>query len=343
MQKQKKSRKPKKQTTPLAQRIAVLYASWKSQGFAGLKLYVGLILACGAIIGSAVALREMEHRVLSGQVAPLPQAVDVTFANLPDWMPDDLGQQIARDLLPDGASYNDPALVADVCARAQAHPWIARVDKVTKRLTSTQRRDPSGRISRDGEVVIHAQYRRPAARVPIAAGGHVFVDDAGVRLPDDVPMFHAPVHQNGRETQRWFLAASAMPADAQPLHYIDIYGVATPPPAVGNAWDADDLTEGLKLVAKLRPYAWQNLITTIDVRNYSGQLDPLGPWLRMIANVPQGQANILFGRFPQENGDWEISPDEKLNSLDNRIVRKHNGLPKGKIDLRYADPIVWAE
>jgi len=342
MRKRKKERKPKQGPTT-AQRLAVWYAVWKAQGFAGLGLYVGLVLACAAVIGSVAGLREMERSVLAGQVAPLPRMVKLTFENLPEWMHDDLAEQIKADLLPGGTPFNDPRLVADVYERAQAHPWIAHVERVTKRLATTQRLDADGRLARDGEVVIRAQYRQPVARVRVQSidgpWQWVFVDGTGVRLPDEVPTHQAAVLHNGRVEHRWFPPNSAMPPDAQPLHYVAILGVDTPPPPVGHPWNAEDLADGLKLADKLRRYAWKNQITAIDVRNYSGRLDPAGPWLRMLAKTSQGQTSIQFGRFPQENGDWEISPDEKLDSLD-EIVRDRNGLAKGEIDLRYATPFL---
>jgi len=333
MRKQKKERKTKR--IP----IATWYASWKADGFPGLALYIGMIVGCAAVIGSVMGMLDVERRVLTGQVAPVPQVVHLTFENLPDWMPNELGEQLARDLKPDdGTSYNDPRLVADVCERAQAHPWIARVERVTKRLAATRRPDPSGRLARDGEIVIRAQYRQPAARVLSRAGQRgeqwVYVDRDGVRLPDEVPTYHAAVQANGRLVHRWFMPNTVMPPDAQPLHYVDIQGVRTPAPDIGEPWNADDLANGLKLAAELRRYAWQDQITTIDVRNHDG---PLG--LRMLANASRGQTRILFGRFPRENGDWEIPSKDKLDKLDKHI-RDTNGLASGDIDLRAANLLV---
>jgi len=341
MRKQKKERKAKQGPT-VAQRLAAWYASWKATGYAGLKMYVGMVLVCAAAIGIVAGLREAERRVLGGQVVPLPQRVKLHFENLPDWMHDDLLRQIAWDLLPDGdqTSYSDPRLTADVCRRAQAHPWIARVERVTKQLADTQHPDARGRLARDGMVVIRAQYRQPVARVQAGDRQWVFVDREGVRLPDEVPTHQASVRQkDGQIKTRWFLPTSATPADAVPLHYVAIQGVDTPPPDVGQKWDADDLAAGLRLAGMLSRYAWHGRITTIDVRNHIARLDPYGSELRMFAKMEQGQTVILFGRFPLESGDWEISPDEKLDSLD-IIVRKHNGLARGEIDLRYASPFV---
>ena len=340
MRKQKKERKAKQGTTA-AQRIAVWYASWKAQGFAGLKFYIGMVLVCAAAIGTIAGLREAERRVLSGQVAPLPQSVKLHFENLPDWMHADLATQIAWDLMPDGdKTPYDARLVNDVYERARVHPWIAGVDMVTRRLAETQHPDAAGRLARDGEVVIRAQYRQPVARVQCGNGQWVFVDRAGVRLPDEVPTHHAAVRQNdGQVKTRWFLPSSAMPPDAKPLHYVAIQGVSSLPPDIGQKWDADDLADGLRLAGMIGRYPWYGRITSIDVRNHIARLDPTGSELRMYAKASQGQTTILFGRFPQENGDWEISPDEKLHSLD-LIVREHNGLAKGEIDLRYTTPFV---
>jgi len=157
-----------------------------------------------------------------------------------------------------------------------------------------------------------------------------------------VPTHQADVVRDGRVETRWFPHASVKPADARPLHFVAIQGVSTLPPPVGQLWGGADLADGLKLAVKLQRYAWREQIVAIDVRNYDGQVDRTGPWLRMLAKVPQGQTCIQFGRFPREHGDWEISPDVKLNWLD-KLVRDRNGLAKGEIDLRYASPHLRTE
>ena len=331
MKKNKKDRRPRERKGPsLGQRMTQWFTSWKASGYEGLRLYITLVVIFGAVIGVVAGLRALERRVLAGQVGKLPQAVALTCDdNATDWMPEELGQQIREDLLPEGSRYNDDSLARAVCERAQANPWIAQVQDVTKRL------GPDPRI---GEVVLKAEYRQPAARVQISDHTWLYVDAQGYRLPDEVPTFRGQVRLGNRVVERWYFAATA-PAGAEPIHYIDIIGVSTPPPAIGQKWEADELADGLRLAGLLRRYTWQNQVATIDVRNYEGKLDPNGPWLQIVAKAQTGNMNVAFGHFPMPHGDWEISTEDKLSGLDS-FVRKHNGPVKGTIDLRPANPRV---
>jgi len=325
--KNKKDKRPRVRKGPsLAQRMTQWFASWKASGFEGLRLYITLVVVFGAVIGMVAGLRALEGRVLAGQVGPVPHAVHMAHDNMPDWMPDELGEQITRDLLPEGSRYNDAGLARAVCDRAQANPWIAQVQDVTKRL------GPDPRI---GEVVLKAQYRQPVARVQTSDHSWLFVDAQGYRLPDEVPTYRGQVRQGKGVVERWFFASNA-PTGAVPIHYIDITGVSTPPPAIGQKWDADELADGLKLACLLQRYSWQNQVASIDVRNYEGKLDPNGSWLQIVARAEAGNMKINFGHFPMPHGDWEISTEDKLSNLDS-FVRKHNGPVKGTIDLRPAN------
>lgn len=306
-----------------------------------------VFVTCGLAAGAAIGMKRMESKVIQGQAGPTPQAVGVTLAPTPDWMPQSLGKHIARSLLDPNAKYNDPNLANDVYARAGAHPWIRRVELVTKRVSD---QDP-----RIGLVLVNAEFRQPAAMVKLADGKVAFVDREGYRLDEnEIPSYMRLVSDEASRPSRMecFMNRREAPRGARRIHYLQIDGVLAPPPAVGQRWIdlavktpkdkvppiAADLADGLTLVEIMssRPYVGQ--IKSVDVRNHGGRISKAEPFLRLTAQVNNGAVtDIRFGRLPIAGGDYEVSTERKLQNLDN-YVADHDGSLVGKnryINLQY--------
>ena len=274
------------------------------------------LLAAGAI-----GLKAMEASVLTGASQVTLRAVRVKFVDRPQWIPTELLRWIAADIAPSQNEYHRRDMSELVFSRAQANAWIRKVHRVEKRRTE----DPQV-----GLIEVHAEFRKPIARV-LAEDRHFYVDADAVRLPAlQAPKWTAATapDASGRQGRICFIDASDVPQTlrARPIHYIVIDGVRKSPPSVGQAWRADDLAAGLKLVRLVlgRPYAGQ--VTVVDVRNHAQRINKEEPALRIYAQRGKGRpTDIYFGRFPTEGGgDYVVSPQRKMSYLD-RYVADHNG------------------
>ena len=131
----------------------------------------------GAVIVSLVAgtcylvWQEVGPHVLaSGQYQVEPDQIRVA-PTPPPWVRSDIKSDVIRQARLDGPlSIVDRDLTVRIAAAFAAHPWVARVDRVSKQF-------PSGL-----DVVL--SYRKPAAMVEVQDGaGGLPVDAGGVLLP----------------------------------------------------------------------------------------------------------------------------------------------------------------
>jgi hypothetical protein len=260
-------------------------------------------------------------------------AVRVRLCGLPEWMPAEVARDIKQSVLPRPVDLNDRELTRRVYDRAAANPWIRKVTRVEKRITD----DP-----RVGVLEVHADYRKPVARVLLEHGrSWAYISDDARRLPDKVPQWVALIPGRDGQAARtaYFLREEDVPAPIQavPVHYIMIDAASNDPPSVGQPWEGDDIADALKLIKLLwaRPYV--NQITRVDIRNFDWDASRREPRLRLVAQKQRGpETVILFGRFPNPEGDCVVPPERKLRNLDS-YVRQHNGTLAGlarKIDIR---------
>ncbi|MHC4715773.1 MAG: hypothetical protein ACYS5V_02280, partial [Planctomycetota bacterium] len=182
------------------------------------------VVVAVVILLAAMGFLYAQRAKLLASPACTQRTARVRLANVPDWMPKAIAADIVADVRSAGLATDwrprsvfEDDLARDVWAAATANPWIARVDRVSKRA--------------DGSVSVHARYRRPYAlvrssRLPLSRLIAVSAD--AVVLPYDRRLF----------SRRSFVI---------------IGDVAGPPPDLGGAWDAPDLADGLKLLKLLEP------------------------------------------------------------------------------------------
>ncbi|HUS48003.1 MAG TPA: hypothetical protein VM098_07785 [Phycisphaerae bacterium] len=299
----------------------------------------GIVLAWFAVIACcAWGMAALEQRV---SVHPQRKgvAVRVRLCGVPEWMPAELAGTIAESILPESADLNDWGLTEQAFSRAAANPWIRKVCRVEKRLTE----DP-----RVGVLEVHAEYRKPAALVRLKGGSYAYVSDDAHRLPDEVPQWVAklPAGPGKPENIAYFLRESDVPPGIRcvGVHYVVIDGVAHDPPEPGHRWGSDDILDGLKLIAILwdRPSIIRQ-VKSVDVRNFSWRASKYEPQLRLIAQRgDEPETVILFGRFPNPEGDYVVPTERKLCNLD-LYMTNHRGTLGGlarKIDLQ-TDPATF--
>ncbi|MFW6065815.1 MAG: hypothetical protein ACOC9S_03255 [Planctomycetota bacterium] len=280
------------------------------------------------VTGGAWGMKRLEQRIIV-RSAQADIELGVRLPGRPGWMPRSELRRIAGDLVADCGGYHQRDLTRRVYDNAVSDPWIREVKRVRKYR---------GEAGDMGVVDVEAEYRRPVARAG-CDGQYYYVDADGVRLPEtEVPKYLT--EPDGR--REYFTDPSRMPPDAEPqrLHYIvvELHREFDPPePPVGQPWQSDALTEGLKLVERVlsEPYAGE--ITVVDVRNYRCREISNEPELTMFAQTGrQSPTRILFGRFPEQGGDFIVSPERKFAYLDS--FYSENGRlagPARELDLRH--------
>ncbi len=303
-----------------------------------LRCVVWVVALTGITIGGVWGLKRLEPHVLV-RSAEKPVELGVRLVGRPDWMPRAVMERIGRDMVGQRTDYHDRNLTRDVYERAEADPWIRSVNRVRKY------RDGKSGL---GIVEIDAEYRRPIARAGVGGRYH-YVDTDGVRLPDsEVPLYVADVPDAVGGPRRKFVTdPAAVPSgwSIRQLHYIvvELHEEFDPPaPAVGEPWNSGALEAGLKLVRRILDEPYAEEITVVDVRNHRNREISNEPELTMFAQAGRHRpTRILFGRFPEQGGDFVIPPERKFDYLDG-FFSDHGRLTglASELDLRHDNLLV---
>jgi len=228
--------------------------------------------------------------------------------DVPVWLPRDIARRVAGgiQLALKGRSIFDENLSQEVYRIASDNPWIAAVDRVIKH--------------REGTIDVYARFRRPYALVAKEnePGRFYLIDSEAVVLPVAVDRIERS-------------------------KFVVIDGVRGGQPRAGEKWYSPDLLDGIRLLSLIKNKPYIDQITTIDVRNFNGRINPSEPYLRIYAQVGNGKrTDIRFGRFPVDDSDYCVSPEKKIEHLD-KIVSRNGGRLAGIrdwIDLRYDRPLL---
>lgn len=211
----------------------------------------------------------------------------IVLMNLPQWMPDALASQIVKSIAPtDPKSAIDPALLKSIANELSANPWVRSVESVQRVYEN----------SPGDTIQIHCEFRTPAAF--FHHGDKLYlVDSRGVRLPDTFP--HAPLPEyvrdvNGKITLRI------------------VFGMTTPPPKPGEAWEGKDVQAGLDMVKTLFNQPFARDILSINVSNYAGRVNAMAS---QIVLHTQFNTEIRWGEPIQQEYHAEIKPAQKIQRL----------------------------
>jgi hypothetical protein len=254
-----------------------------------------------ALGGSAALGLWHMHRQVREQLALPGTPIRIVLKGLPQWMPEQTAEQIARSILPDNTpSALDATLLRQVEQTLAASPWVRRVTRV-RRVWSEGPGDT---------LEIEADYRIPTA-VVAAGQQYVAVDTEGYQLPLAAPTGARPPFM---ETVDGRLV----------LRVID--GVAAGAPVVGRPWAGEDLRAGLDVAGVLinRPAADE--IERIDVSNFRGRQRPHDPQITLQTRYG---SRIYWGEPIALPFHAEVSPAQKLERLE-RIVSRY-----GRVDAGY--------
>lgn len=268
-----------------------------------------LMIWTGSIAGLVSAINLLANQVRAEATA---QPLHVEWVDLPRWLPhlayedgqfvlpaieSNVAGLLKRDLL-------DPQLASEFADRLRASPWIARVDRVTKR--------------HDGEIRVQAEFRCPAAYVDVEKRAYL-VDTNGVRLPVEKSTEDLP-------TENWLL----------------ITGLQAPTPAVGEAWDSEEVLAALRLVdfietaTKRGEVPFRAWLRSVDVANYDGKASSKDGKLRI--RTLQPQCYIDWGLPPGGEGSIDAPAARKLSNL-RRWFAKVGKFPPKVIEARWPEDV----
>ena len=225
------------------------------------------------------------HVLASGQYQVEPDQIRVAPAP-PPWVRSDIKSDVIRQARLDGPlSIVDRDLTVRIAAAFAAHPWVARVERVSKHF-------PSGL-----DVVL--SYRKPAAMVEVQDGaGGLPVDAGGVLLP----------------TKDF----SAQDAEEYP-RIGEIHSKPLGP--LGSAWGDPCVVGAAQIAAELAP-DWKALGL---FRIVPAERKPAKSGVEYTyALVTRSGTKILWGRSPATIMPGEVPAAKKLAQL-KRYAMQNNG------------------
>ena len=190
---------------------------------AGWIVFVGVFVGV-CVVGWKLLWEQVREQVLSAADYRL-EADQIEMTELPPWIhsdPKKFKADVLRDASLDGPlSLLDRELTVRMAKAFALHPWVAKVERVSKRSTAG--------------VMVELVYRRPVAMVVIPGSGLFPVDAAGVVLPTED---FSPVEAQG---------------------YLRIGEIKTVPAGpVGTRW-GDTHVAGAAQIAEVLADDWQKL------------------------------------------------------------------------------------
>ncbi|MEM8873309.1 MAG: hypothetical protein AAGD32_03525 [Planctomycetota bacterium] len=259
-------------------------------------------LAHGAGVVAVLVLVGAGYRLSWNEVrqASLPEEPPkLVLLDFPDWLGDQ-GELLVRQAVgqvPATSPLESDALLA-VRSRLEAEPWVRSVTSVRRRATT------------EGDVIeAVCDYRAPVAVVE-HGGFFWMVDRDGVLLPKKLgvdQLRRQVIGEDGETRMR------------------RIENVKLDPPHPGEVWAGEDLKAALRMEALLRQEPWAGQVAAIDMANYGGRRDVVGPHVAL--RTRHGN-QIGWGRPPgEEDPLLEIATDAKSARL------RHLLAQFGRIDL----------
>jgi hypothetical protein len=248
-------------------------------------LAAALVLAAFGVVGLRLWHRVEEDVLLRPEYALAAHQIQITPQ--PAWIRADIKAEALRgDSLHAPLSIIDERLNERLAKMFMLHPWVARVEQVTKHYPS--------------HVTVDLVYRRPAAMVEVP-GGLFPVDDQAVLLPSDD-----------------FSAADAR-------QYPRLAGIGSQPLGpVGTAWGDPSVLDGVKIALALAQ-VWRDLRlhsirrSTINTGVRSGAVIPWGraPSIESPAEIPVAEKLARLKKYAADYGGLDESA--RRNDLDLRV------------------------
>ena len=269
-------------------------------------LFVGVFVA-GCAFGWKMLWESVREQVISAADNRIdPEQIEMTA--IPPWIHTDLKAEVVRDAFLDGPlSLLDPELTVRIAHAFAQHPWVAKVERVSKRA-------PAG-------VAVDLIYRRPVAMVEIPGPALWPVDRDGVLLP----------------------TADFSPTEA--LNYLRIAEIGTSPLGpVGTRWGDTHVTGGAKIAAVLLD-DWETLKLE-KVVAATRQIDANGAESDSYELYTHERTRVDWGRPPGAESGTEAKAAQKIERL-RQYADQHGGsledpVAPQRLDVRSASSLTVA-
>ncbi|HEX4146734.1 MAG TPA: hypothetical protein VHY91_24770 [Pirellulales bacterium] len=269
-------------------------------------LFVGVFVAVCAV-GWKMLWESVREQVISAVDNRIdPEQIEIT--PLPAWIHTDLKAEVMRDASLDGPlSLLDPELTVHVARAFALHPWVAKVERVSKQA-------PAG-------VAVELIYRRPVAMVEVPGPALLPVDADGVLLP----------------------TADFSPTEA--LHYLRIAEITTSPLGpVGTRW-SDTHVAGAARIAAVLLEDWETL-KLYQIVSAARQVDASGVESDTYELYTRERTRVDWGRPPGAETGTEAKAAQKVERLRNYAAQHGGSLedPTGpqRLDVRSASSLTVA-
>jgi hypothetical protein len=283
------------------------------------RLIVGAVVIALATAACVGVWRHVRGHVLSGSQYQVQQA-DIVITPPPKWIrgatasqqpADRIKSEALRDLARGGGlSLLDADLTVRVAGAFLDHPWVARVDRVSKRY-------PSG-------LEVSLAYRAPVAMVEVDDGTAVFpVDEQGVVLPTS-DFSPEEVHRYPRIAEIY-----TRPSGAVGTRWGDaaVHGGAQIAAAMGRDWQRLDLA---RIVPVERKPAKMGVEYTYAIVTHSGSTVYWGraPGTDLPGEMPAARKIMQLKRYAEQNAgklDGADGPQEMEFGQDGSLLRRERG------------------
>lgn len=242
-----------------------------------------LLCLAGIVAGAVVGLEQLKQYVYS-QPEYNP-AISVDLDNPPAWVEQERWQPhiLASVSVPSDCKWLDDELVKNIAGQLEASGWVSKVNSVV--------RDMNGRIG------IDCEFRRPIAmiRTALPEDGYpnqemyIAIDKDGVRLPEIFPQV------------------------SDESNWLQIVGVQTPPPRIGQPYLGDsDAVAAIRIACLIATQEFASDISRIDVSNYEGRISRRRNHIMLCCR--DGKPAINWGSAIGQEIE-EASPLEKIRNI----------------------------
>ncbi len=298
---------------------------------AGWIVFVGVFVGV-CVVGWKLLWEQVREQVLSAADYQL-EADQIEMTELPPWIhsdPKKFKADVLRDASLDGPlSLLDRELTVRLAKAFALHPWVAKVERVSKR-------SPPG-------VMVEVVYRRPVAMVVIPRSR--LVDAAGILLPtEDFSPIEAKNYLFPVDAAGVLLPTEDFSkVDAQ--GYLKIGEIKTLPAGpVGTRWGDTYVTGAAQIAAALLD-DWQNL-KLFQIVPAARTVDAAGTETDTYELYTRKGTRVDWGRPPGAEVGTEAKAAKKLDRL-KTYAGEHGGsledpVTPQRLDVRAASSLLVA-
>ena len=255
-----------------------------------------IVVAVASGAGYFVWQHVRDHLLAGSQYQVHPENVSVTSP--PEWIRGDVKADVLREVTRSGPlSLLDDDLTVRLASAFLAHPWVARVNRVSKHFPSS--------------VDVSLAYRVPVAMVEVDGGNAVLpVDEGGVLLPTHDSAGQANFTAEDADRYPRIAEIHTMPSGPEGTRWGDagVLGGAQIAAALASDWTVLGLA---RIIPWERKPARSGVEYTFALETHSGTRVHWGraPGSQFGGEVPAAQKIAQLKRYAAANGGTLDGPN----------------------------------